>query len=82
LKTDTTKNGGSVIDSPPHYNSGSIECIVYLKDNMPFDNYLGYLEGNIKKYLHRWRYKQKPLDDLKKASWYLGKLIEELNNES
>jgi hypothetical protein len=47
---------------------------------MPFDNYLGYLEGNTKKYLHRWRYKKKPLEDLKKAQWYLNRLIQELDD--
>jgi hypothetical protein len=71
---------GDSVESPSHYNTGNIECIIYLKDNMPFDNYLGYLEGNTKKYLHRWRYKKKPLEDLKKAQWYLSRLIQELDN--
>jgi hypothetical protein len=75
----TTSMGDSV-ESPSHYNSGKIECIDYLKDNMPFDNYLGYLEGNTKKYLHRWRYKKKPLEDLKKAQWYLNRLVKELED--
>jgi hypothetical protein len=76
---DRIKLGYSV-ESPSHYNNGKVECIDYLKDNMPFDNYLGYLEGNTKKYLHRWRYKKKPLEDLKKAQWYLNRLIQELDD--
>ena len=70
---------GDSVESPSHYNSGKVECIEYLKDNMPFETYLGYLEGNTKKYLHRWRYKKKPLEDLKKAQWYLSRLIKELD---
>lgn len=71
---------GDSVESPFHYNSGKVECIEYLKDNMPFETYLGYLEGNTKKYLHRWRYKKKPLEDLKKAQWYLNRLIKELDD--
>jgi hypothetical protein len=36
-----------------------------------------YLEGSIKKYLHRYRYKKKPVEDLRKARWYLDRLIAE-----
>jgi hypothetical protein len=71
---------GDSVESPSHYRLGKVECIDYLKDNMPFETYLGYLEGNTKKYLHRWRYKKKPLEDLKKAQWYLNRLIMELDD--
>jgi hypothetical protein len=64
-----------MINNPPHYNKGKIECIKYLEDNLG-EGYSYYLEGNIKKYLHRWRYKEAPVEDLRKAAWYLGKLIE------
>ena len=68
------------VAKPPHYNNGNIECIDYLKDNMPKEAFIGYLEGNVKKYLHRWRYKVKPTEDLKKAQWYLDYLIKEVDN--
>ena len=67
-----------VVNHPPHYGEGKIECIDYLKDNMDVMMFMGYLEGNIKKYLHRYRYKNKPLEDLKKAQWYLNRLIDSL----
>ena len=67
-----------VVNHPPHYGEGKIECIEYLKDNMDVMMFMGYLEGNVKKYLHRYRYKNKPLEDLKKAQWYLNRLIEEM----
>lgn len=70
----------NAVDNPSHYNNGSIECIDYLKDNLSWEGYTGYLEGNCKKYLHRWRLKQKPIEDLKKARWYLERLISELED--
>ena len=38
--------------------------------------YAGYLKGNIMKYLWRYEKKAKPIEDLKKAQWYLARLIE------
>jgi hypothetical protein len=67
-----------MVNSPAHYTFGTIECIDYLKDNMPREAFLGYLEGNFKKYSHRWRYKGKAVEDLSKASWYLNYLQKEL----
>ena len=67
------------VEQPPHYNQGAIECIDYLKDSLG-EGFTDYLEGSIKKYLHRFRYKKKPIEDLRKARWYLERLIkEELN---
>ncbi len=64
------------VNHPSHYNkSGPVECIDYLEGNMPPEAYVGYLEGNVKKYLHRWRYKNNPLEDLKEAQWYLNRLV-------
>ena len=40
--------------------------------------FMGYLEGNAKKYMHRYRYKGKPVEDLRKAGWYLDRLIDEM----
>ena len=70
-----------IINNPPHYGDGSIECIEYMKDNMDFMMFMGYLEGNTKKYLHRYRHKGKPLEDLKKAKWYLNRLIKEMETK-
>lgn len=67
------------VNKPPHYNQGSIECIEYLKDNLG-DGFQYYLDGNIKKYLHRWRYKDARVEDLRKARWYLDALIKEVTN--
>jgi hypothetical protein len=65
------------VNNPPHYGTGNIECIEYLRDNLPPVMYMGYLEGCHKKYMHRYRYKGKPVEDLQKAQWYLTQLISE-----
>lgn len=62
------------VNHPSHYGNGSIECIDYLEDFLTEEEFIGYLRGNIGKYLHRWRYKN-GLEDLRKAEWYLKKLI-------
>ena len=63
------------VNSPAHYGQGNIECIEYIFDFLGDEEIIGYLRGNIAKYLHRWRYKN-GIEDLKKAQWYLNKLIE------
>lgn len=61
-----------VIKQPKHYTSGSIECWDYITSQN-----LGYLEGNIIKYVTRYRHKN-GLEDLKKAQAYLERLIKEV----
>jgi hypothetical protein len=71
------------VNHPPHYNANKIECIDYLEDSLG-EGFSYYLEGAIKKYLHRWRYKHSqraPVEDLRKARWYLDKLIDSETNK-
>jgi hypothetical protein len=63
-----------MVNSPPHYGTGVIECIDYIEDFLTKEEYIGYLRGNIAKYLHRWRYKN-GIEDLKKSEWYGSRLI-------
>lgn len=72
LKEEETKI--EMVDHPPHYKEGEIECIDYLEDSLGKEGFAFYIEGNIKKYIHRWRHKG-GLQDLKKAQWYLDRLI-------
>ena len=58
------------INHPKHYTQG-IECWDYITSHK-----MGYLEGNIIKYVTRYKYKD-GLDDLFKAKAYLTRLIEE-----
>lgn len=66
-----------VVNKPDHYNKGSIEAIEAIKASMHPQEFKGYLKGNVMKYLWRYEYKGKPVEDLRKAGWYLNKLIEE-----
>ena len=68
--------GEDMVNSPPHYNKAGIECIDAIAAATG-DGYEHYLQGNIMKYLWRYRYKN-GTEDLKKAQWYLTKLIEEV----
>lgn len=38
----------------------------------------GYLQGNVIKYISRYRYKGTALEDLQKAQWYINRLIKEV----
>tara|TARA_X000001382_G_scaffold17204_2_gene10762 strand:+ start:1191 stop:1499 length:309 start_codon:yes stop_codon:yes gene_type:complete len=71
-----------MVNSPPHYNQTGIECI-HAISAATGDGFKHYLQGNVLKYLWRFDYKDKPLQDLQKAQWYLNALVEEvMANES
>ena len=61
--------------NPPHYRQGDIECIEAIKAACGEDGYDGYLQGNIIKYIWRFKHKGRAQDDLGKARWYLNELI-------
>lgn len=65
------------VDKAEHYNKGGVECIDAIKASMSTDEYAGFLKGQVIKYVWRYRHKGKPVEDLKKARYYLDKLIEE-----
>jgi|TARA_R100000455_G_C6178975_1_gene57546 hypothetical protein len=68
------------VNSPSHYNTSGIECLDAIQAATG-DGYQYYLQGNIIKYLWRYRYKGKPVEDLQKARFYLDRLILVLENE-
>jgi hypothetical protein len=61
--------------NPSHYKQGPIECIEAIKAALG-RGFISYLWGNIIKYLWRWPNKN-GVEDLKKARWYLDRLIRE-----
>lgn len=62
--------------NPNHYKTGDVEAIEAIKASMTQEAFLGYLKGNVLKYV--WRFEKKNrLEDLKKANWYLTRLINE-----
>jgi len=67
-----------MVGSPKHYNTGNIECIEAIEESMSSVAFKGYLKGNCMKYLWRYDYKGKQVEDLQKAQWYLAKLLQEV----
>ena len=78
LEEDEMKK--DMVNHPEHYTSSSIETIDMI-ESMTAEGFKYYLEGNILKYLTRYRHKN-GIQDLKKAQWYLNKLIEVQNDTS
>jgi hypothetical protein len=70
------------VGKPKHYNSGNIECIEAIEESMSSHAFKGYLKGNCMKYLWRYDYKGKQVEDLQKAGWYLNKLTEMVTEEN
>ena len=66
------------INNPPHYNASKIETIDII-ESATGHGFEYYLQGNILKYMIRYRHKN-GIQDLKKAQWYLNKLIEVKND--
>lgn len=60
-----------MVNKPPHYRKGGMEVIDII------ETFVGnnYRLGNVIKYLLRHSYKGKPLEDLKKAQYYLNREI-------
>ena len=72
-----TDDKEDVVNHPSHYTNGNIECIDAITEAIrSLNGTASYLAGNIIKYI--WRYKFKNgVEDLKKARWYLDRLIKE-----
>lgn len=66
---------GDVVNSPAHYQHGEMETITAIEGLG-----LGFHAGNVVKYLARYRWKHSDkkggVQDLRKAAWYLNRLID------
>jgi len=58
------------VNHPPHYKTGGIETIDFIEAKD-----LNYRLGNVIKYVARAEKKGNPIEDLKKARWYLDREI-------
>ena len=68
------ENGADAVSHPSHYTRGGVECIEGIKAALG-DEFPAYCQGNVLKYVWRWRHKG-GVEDLKKAQVYLGWMIE------
>jgi len=64
------------INHPSHYNQGKIEV-----DDFIADQKLLFREGSVVKYVVRAKHKGHELEDLKKARWYIDRLIKNLEGK-
>lgn len=64
------------VNQPAHYKVGGIETIDFMQAKLSKQQFEGYLAGNVIKYISRYQHKN-GVEDLKKARWYLDRLIEE-----
>jgi len=67
------------VNHPVHYNNGKVECIEAIEAMLSPTEFEGYVRGNVIKYVWRFKYKD-GLKDLKKAKWYLERLIASLDS--
>lgn len=70
------------VNHPPHYKVGGIETIEYMKAKSTPEEFKGHLRLTAIKYLSRTGYKDDALQDLKKAQWYLNRLVKECEDEN
>ena len=69
-----------VVNHPSHYTSGKIEVIRIMEDQLTDEEYRGYIKGQVIKYITR-ESRKNGLEDLKKAAWYLNRLIKRLEKQ-
>ena len=64
------------VDHPKHYTNGKYECIDIIEDvTKDLTGLEAVCTANVIKYMWRWKLKN-GVEDLKKARWYLNKLID------
>lgn len=69
------------VNHPDHYTTGGIETIDYMEAKLSSEEFRGYCRGSILKYVSRAGLKDDTLSDLRKAEWYIRRLIATYNKE-
>lgn len=70
-----TRRKVDMVNNPPHYNQGGIECLDAIEAALTPEEFRGYLKGAIIKYTWRERFKNAD-EDMAKARFYLNRLLE------
>lgn len=74
-KTETENEASDNVNHPSHYNSGKFEVIDIIDEfGKEYEGADGFCFGNVVKYVLRAKHKN-GVEDLKKARWYLDRLI-------
>lgn len=65
------------VNHPKHYESGKFECIDVMCEAIGLEDTKGFCLCNAFKYIYRCTKKHStPVEDVKKAVWYLNKFLE------
>lgn len=64
-----------MVNSPNHYAPNGVDSFMHMEDQMGADAFRGFLQGNVIKYVQRYQFKGKPVEDLAKAAFYLFHLV-------
>lgn len=64
-----------MVNLPPHYRTGSVECIEAIEAALGPEGFKAYLRGQIIKYTWRGPHKGAEGQDYEKAEFYLKRLI-------
>lgn len=72
---DGSGPGGTLRDKGPSHYRGRVQAWDAMEDWMPPHQFVGFLRGNVIKYLCRLDRKGQPLPDAKKALHYMEKLV-------
>ena len=65
-----------LVNNPPHYKTGGIETIDYIEAKE-----LNFHLGNAVKYISRANHKGTPIEDIRKAIWYLERELDRRHRE-
>ena len=75
MKQKAVKAEPDLVNAPPHYTHGDIECIDAIRAALGPEGFAAFCRGNIIKY--NWRCDHKAgVQDVEKAGWYLERLID------
>jgi hypothetical protein len=65
------------VNHPSHYETGKFECFDVMVEAIGLEDVKGFCLCNAFKYIYRCTKKhQTPVEDVKKAIWYLNKFVE------
>lgn len=74
--TGEKPKSNSIVERPAHYSQGAIDVIEALYQLLTWEQFKGFMQGNIVKYTVRFEDKDDPIIDLEKAEYYTKRLRE------
>ena len=63
-----------MVNAPPHYTAGGVECIDAIEAALGPEQFIGFLRGQVLKYTWRTGKKDEHAQDVRKSIWYAERL--------